>query len=268
MTGDNITVVASDQSGSEWCDLIINLQTVANQVDDLATTLATILASADEIQTDLADGGRLDLILDAILASTDELQTDWVDGGRLDLILDSVATGGISAQAIRDALKLAPSAGSPDAGSIDEHLDNILASADETQTDLADGGRLDLILDAILADTGELQTDWVNGGRLDLILDAILADTGELQADWTNGGRLDNILDAVSPPSAAAIIDNLMARSLGGETYDNIIEELHAVIKGDMDANDSEAPTSVTYKNASGSVAVTHTLTSTSRANS
>lgn len=37
MNGDNITVVCSDAAGSEWKDLIINLATVANQNDDLAT---------------------------------------------------------------------------------------------------------------------------------------------------------------------------------------------------------------------------------------
>lgn len=36
MTGDNITVVCSDAAGAEWCDLLINIQTAARQIDDLA----------------------------------------------------------------------------------------------------------------------------------------------------------------------------------------------------------------------------------------
>jgi hypothetical protein len=36
MNGDNITIVFSDAAGSEWCDLVINLQTTARQIDDLA----------------------------------------------------------------------------------------------------------------------------------------------------------------------------------------------------------------------------------------
>lgn len=36
MNGDNITVICSDASGAEWCDLIINIQTTARQIDDLA----------------------------------------------------------------------------------------------------------------------------------------------------------------------------------------------------------------------------------------
>src|SRR6185436_721252 len=33
MNGDNVTVVCSDASGAEWCDLLINIQTSARQVD-------------------------------------------------------------------------------------------------------------------------------------------------------------------------------------------------------------------------------------------
>src|SRR3990167_4896134 len=36
MNGDNTTVVCSDAAGAEWCDLTINIQTSARQVDDLA----------------------------------------------------------------------------------------------------------------------------------------------------------------------------------------------------------------------------------------
>jgi hypothetical protein len=36
MNGDNITLVCSDATGAEWCDLVINLQTTARQIDDLA----------------------------------------------------------------------------------------------------------------------------------------------------------------------------------------------------------------------------------------
>ena len=38
MNGDNITLIFSDQTASEeWCDLLINIPTSAQQIDDLAT---------------------------------------------------------------------------------------------------------------------------------------------------------------------------------------------------------------------------------------
>lgn len=58
--------------------------------ENLTADLATILADTNELQGDWANGGRLDLLVDAILADTGELQADWVNGGRLDLLLDAV----------------------------------------------------------------------------------------------------------------------------------------------------------------------------------
>ncbi len=37
MTGDNIQLICSDAAGAEWCDVLINIQTVTKQSDDLAT---------------------------------------------------------------------------------------------------------------------------------------------------------------------------------------------------------------------------------------
>lgn len=70
-TGDHLTALASQSS----------VNTLAGYVD---TEVAAILAAVD---TEIA----------AILADTGELQTDWADGGRLDLLLDAV-------KAVTDAL--------------------------------------------------------------------------------------------------------------------------------------------------------------------
>ncbi len=113
--------------------------------------------------TDLIDGGRLDLLIDAIKTCTDRLTAaravaldDLIDGGRLDLLIDAIKAC----------------------------TDLITAARMGALTDLIDGGRLDLLIDAIKASTdlvtaarmGAL-TDWIDGGRLDLILDIIAADT-------------------------------------------------------------------------------------------
>lgn len=39
MNGDNISVIFSDASGAEWCDLTVNLQTVAVQFDGMADAI-------------------------------------------------------------------------------------------------------------------------------------------------------------------------------------------------------------------------------------
>jgi hypothetical protein len=49
-------------------------QTSVNTIDDLLDTeVAAILADTNELQTDLVNGGRLDLLIDAIKAKTDNL---------------------------------------------------------------------------------------------------------------------------------------------------------------------------------------------------
>lgn len=54
------------------------------------TTIPAIVADTNELQTDWANGGRLDLLIDSILGDTNELQTDWADGGRLEVFIDGI----------------------------------------------------------------------------------------------------------------------------------------------------------------------------------
>lgn len=49
MTADNVVVQCVDAAGAEWCDLFVNLQTTARQIDDLAypaTTGRSLLVDA------------------------------------------------------------------------------------------------------------------------------------------------------------------------------------------------------------------------------
>lgn len=60
MTADNIVIQCVDASGAEWCDQMINLQTTANQLDDLATAtnlaaVPTAAAVADAVWDEAVD---------------------------------------------------------------------------------------------------------------------------------------------------------------------------------------------------------------------
>jgi hypothetical protein len=144
--------------------------------------LDTKLAATNEITaarmgalTDLIDGGRLDLLIDAIKAMTDKIGTITNTGG-------TATIGAILGDFANSAL----------AGRVSDARMGAL-------TDWINGGRLDLILDIIAADTttdipGTLATI---AGYLDTEIAAILADTNELQTDLVNGGRLDVLIDAI-----------------------------------------------------------------------
>lgn len=70
------------------------IDTLDAVTDAVKVDTAAILVDTNELQTDLTNGGRLDLLIDDILADTNELQIDWTDGGRLDLLLDGAASAG------------------------------------------------------------------------------------------------------------------------------------------------------------------------------
>ena len=138
----------------------INLESRLAELDpaNLPSTTDQILADTNEMQLDLANGGRLDLIFDAILEDT---------GTTLPATLSSMIVT----------------------------LGSILTDTGELQTDWTDGGRLDLLIDAILDDTeNEIPTTLT---VISAAVSSIVNDTNELQLDWTDGGRLDLLLDSV-----------------------------------------------------------------------
>jgi len=187
MRGTNSAVLATTVGTPAGADLSADIAAIKAET-------ATIVTDTNELQTDLTDGGRLDLILDSILADTNELQGDWTNGGRLDLILD-----------------------------------DILADTNELQGDWADGGRLDLIVDAILVDTATLGTPAGADFAADIAAikaetASIVADTNELQTDWADGGRLDLLLDtaAAADTKAADIQSRLPASLTSGRMNSNI----------------------------------------------
>jgi hypothetical protein len=72
MNGDNVTVIFSDAAGAEWYDLQVNLQTTAQQIDDLSLTNAI----ADSYST----AGAQPTYAQAILETRQFLQERIVSG--------------------------------------------------------------------------------------------------------------------------------------------------------------------------------------------
>lgn len=179
--------------------------TVANQIDANAKTvgdktgyaLSVTPPTAIQIQAEMEENGA------SIL---DTLRDDLADGGRLDLLIDAIkavtdAESGVKA-VVNNIHDTDLPAVKTDTGNLvtDVAATHVHAAGAETQATAAVAaiGVVDGIVDDILVDTGT---------TLDGIVDDILADTNELELDWKNGGRLDVILDAASAPSAATVAD-------------------------------------------------------------
>ena len=103
MNADNVTVLFSDASGGQWCDLMVNLQTAANQFDDLATAAA--LATVDDfVDTEVAAIlAAVDTEVAAIKAKTDNLPASPAAvGSAMTLAADAVNSSSLAASAVTE----------------------------------------------------------------------------------------------------------------------------------------------------------------------
>jgi len=148
------------------------LSTIAGYID---TEVAAILADTNELQTDLTNGGRLDLLIDAIKAKTDnipaapatEAKQDTIIGyldTEIAAILEDTSTtipaqiAGLnnlsSAQAQTAAAAALTAYDPPTKAELDSAVAPLATAADLA---VVDGN-----VDSILADTNELQTNQGN----------------------------------------------------------------------------------------------------------
>jgi hypothetical protein len=175
---------------------------IKTEVEQAGSSLAQILADTGELQTDWANGGRLDLLIDAILADVTGINGDAMRGTNsaalasvctearlaelaaanlptdIDAILADVT--GINGDAMR---------GTDGANTTVPDAAGVAPTAAEIKTEVEQAGSS---LAQILTDTGELQTDWANGGRLDLLIDAIKAETDNLPSGLQKNVALSN----------------------------------------------------------------------------
>lgn len=111
MNFDNVTLVCSDNAGAEWCDLTINIQTAARQIDDLAYPAtsgrsmvvdANGLVDANAVKVGPTGAGTAQTAGD-IMADTNDIQTRLpaaLLGGRMDASVGAMAANVLTATAI------------------------------------------------------------------------------------------------------------------------------------------------------------------------
>lgn len=100
MTADNVTVVCSDAAGAEWYDLIINIATAANQIDDIKTDTAAILADTGTDGVVIVDGGitAAKIASDAITAA--KIATDAITAAKI--AADAIGASELAADAVTE----------------------------------------------------------------------------------------------------------------------------------------------------------------------
>lgn len=142
-------------AGTAWNSGAIGASTLASDTITAAKIAADAIGASElaadavtEIQSGLATAanlttvaGYLDTEIAAILADTNELQTDWANGGRLDLILDARASqtsvdtiGGIVDDILTDTADMQPKLGAPAGASLAADIAAIEAQTDDIGT--------------------------------------------------------------------------------------------------------------------------------------
>lgn len=165
---------------------------IANGAIDAATFAADVDAEAaawiwNAAMASFGGAGTYGQAVEDTVADTNELQADWANGGRLDLIVDAILEDtGTTLDGIVDSI-LEDTAAMPTAAAIAD------AVWDEASTGHVDAGKagaqLWTDLDAVLADTDEIQAELADGGRTDLLIDGIKAKTDSLT--FTVAGNVD-----------------------------------------------------------------------------
>jgi hypothetical protein len=275
----NIIALAADKA---IANAALATQASVNTIDDLLDTeVAAILADTNELQTDLVNGGRLDLLIDAIKAKTDSLtftvagdvdcnvQT-WKGAAAPDMTGDAYARLGAPAGASVSADIAAIEAQTDDIGAAGAGLTGIPWNAAwdaEVQSEAADAlnaydpptkAELDTGLDA-LPTAAEIKTAIESAGSH---LDLILADTGTDGVVVAAGSKTGYTL---SDAGVDAVWDRASSLTLSFET---LLTRAYQMINNKMEVTDADGTVSLKNIGASGEIAsgsVTDNSTTTTR---
>jgi hypothetical protein len=206
------------------------------QTEDHTDNIAAIMEDSNELQTDWANGGRLDLLLDNTVAKLSQLvllsntitatvspteyqlNSQWSASGikTIDIVgcivlIEDVSDSNrpclrrvVSIEDDSQTLTLTINAAANFTVTAGDRI-TILVIPPQLVGHIAQTANHTASIAAIMEDSNELQTDLTVDGRLDVVFDVLVTKataieiaTNELQTDWEDGGRLDENLDVVN----------------------------------------------------------------------
>lgn len=197
LTADGITAVAS----AVWNAVTSGMTTVGSIGKKLADwTILTSQAIRDAMKLAPTSGSPATGSIDKQI---DDIETDGVNIYNTvnDLAINGVEIltfGTTAKQQVRDTLKLAPTAGDPEAGSVDKHLDDILEdTATIPASPAAVGSAMTLAADAIADAQLAADTD-VYEARVSLFVDGANAEDSYAVGFFKNGAP---VLSGITVPA-------------------------------------------------------------------
>lgn len=149
-SGDNVVVYLHDAVGTEWCDQLINIQTVASQIDDLATqaSVDTVDGNVDSILVDTGTD------IPASIAALNDLSAAEAQAAAAAAIVAADVATGAEVAAAEAAIRGA------DGDTLETLSDEIAALNDLSAEDAADAVWDELVADHVGAGSfGEILGD-------------------------------------------------------------------------------------------------------------
>jgi hypothetical protein len=125
---DAVTEIQSGLSTLDAAGIRAAVGLALADLDTQLDALVTILADTNELQTDWANGGRLDLLVDAIKAKTDQLTFTIANQVDSNALSGGGGGGGLDAAGVRAAIGLASANLDTQLGAIDDLLDTEVAA--------------------------------------------------------------------------------------------------------------------------------------------
>lgn len=201
VTASQVNTEASNAISSAALATASSLATVDTVVDSIQTDLSNVTyglgaikTAIDAVPTNNPSAATIRSEIDAnstqlsnIAADTSQLQTDWADGGRLDTILDAKASQASvdAVDSVVDGIQVDLSNGTDGLGAIKSAVDSV-----PTASQIADA-----VLEEALAGHSTLGTLGKALADIELDVANILSDTNELQTDDVPGliSALNNI---------------------------------------------------------------------------
>lgn len=208
---------------------------IADAVFDEALAGHTGAGTAGKALGDVNTNVGTPVALDSGVATIAGMLTKMADdanGTAFDASSDSLAeiavgAGGLTSQEVRDAMKLAPTVGSPAAGSVDDHLDNINGDTDAIVAKLPSG---------TMTDASTMASGFSSLGAGITMLD------GKIDI-----AQID--LDAIAAKLPAGMLSDVtLATTIDGVTLESIWEDLLAMANGRFKINIPEAGKITFYK--------------------
>lgn len=198
----------------------------APAADSIDQKVDDILLKVDPLPSDPADASVIAAAFSTVNTNLTALEEAirGIDDDTLKTLsdqIDGLGGAGLTSQEVRDAMKLAPSAGLPDFGSVDKHLDDIQAKTDGLPSDPADASVIAGLIGALNnisaaqvnseVDTALADYDGATAADLTSSQSAILA---KLPAALTGAGNIKADMLAVNGSTTAAARQALAAAQM------------------------------------------------------